>query len=307
MSQARRDYLATVASLESAIDSPSAIDGLPHEVDHNNAARLIRRGLMVVSYSALEDFLKGRTDEVLATVASGHVPFSDLPEPLRQMTTESALESLTRTFRRIRAAGDDVMQVVHQVAGEVASTASAAYALSGYGFGRGEANLSSEFIKKMMMGFNLNNPWGQVNLLSQRANLGAGNLEAELKTYLQKRNEAAHTSIANVESSHLQSFRAVSVAIAFGFDNAISRAARLLSRGDPRILSARFDAEADLELVYIEPRRSGFAAKRERDKRAMGVRPTSRDAWTLAKAAAPSLPILQSANALAGLDLNWEC
>lgn len=95
MPTAKQNFLERLFIIEKTLSTPNILDGLPTQTEHNNIARLLRNGLAVVGFVALEDFIKNRAIEILNEIASSHIPFSNLTEDLRYFSTVDVLKSST--------------------------------------------------------------------------------------------------------------------------------------------------------------------------------------------------------------------
>lgn len=75
MSNARSLFNSRIASLVNSLGIDAVQTRPLTEQAHNDVARMLRNGLAVVGFAALEDFIKSRVSEVLSEVGPTNVPF----------------------------------------------------------------------------------------------------------------------------------------------------------------------------------------------------------------------------------------
>ena len=78
MPTAKHNFLERLFTIKKSLYIPNVIDGLPTETEHNNIARLLRNGLAVVGFVALEDFIKNQDDHQRYIVLTNQQPLSQL-------------------------------------------------------------------------------------------------------------------------------------------------------------------------------------------------------------------------------------
>lgn len=222
MSMARGQFLARISSLIRSLKIEAVASKPLTEKAHNDVARMLRNGLAVVGFAALEDFLKSRTSEVLTDVGRTHVPFRDLPEKLRFATTYEAISALSYQLS-IRAKADR-MAYVQEHAQKIASTATGAYELTPHALGFDQANLPDDAIRSVLKSFLIDDPWREMTKLSSRVGLIALPLEETYRSAALRRNRAAHVAHADTPQTDLVQFTKEALAIAMSFDALLSRA-----------------------------------------------------------------------------------
>jgi hypothetical protein len=222
MSSARAQFLARMSSLIRSLRIDAVSSKPLTEQAHNDVARMLRNGLAVVGFAALEDFLKSRTSEILTEVGRTHVPFRDLPERLRFATTFEAISALSYQLS-IRAKADRIAYV-QEHAQKIASTATGAYELTPHALGYDQANLAEDAIRAVLKSFLIDDPWGEMTRLASRIGLISLPLEETYKSAALRRNRAAHVAHADTPQTDLVQFTKEALAIAIAFDALLSRA-----------------------------------------------------------------------------------
>lgn len=209
-----------------ALKMSSSIDAVQNksltEHAHNNVAKMLRNGLAVVGFAALEDFVKSRVSEVLKEIGPTGVKFEDLPDKIRIATTYGALSALS--YQLTLQADSDRISYIQEQASKLASTASSAYDLTPYAFVYSQPNLKVDSIKDILKSFGINDPWGQMTQISSRLGLAALPLAETFKGAAIRRHKAAHVAHADTPQTDLAQFVKEALAIAISFDSLISHA-----------------------------------------------------------------------------------
>lgn len=228
-------FLERIHSLDKSANIESVTNRALSDHIHNNVAKMLRNGLAVVGFAALEDFIKSRTSEVLSEVGRTGVSFRDLPERLRNAATVDAVDAFSYQLS-IRPKTDRI-SYIQEHAQKVASTSSTAYELTPHAFGYDQANLQDGTVKEILKSFKIDDGWNQISQLASRLGLTALPLDETFKGAALRRHRAAHVAHADTPQSDLLQFVREAYAIAIGFDALISKALACLWMHDPRYLT----------------------------------------------------------------------
>ncbi|CAK1694489.1 RiboL-PSP-HEPN domain-containing protein [Vibrio crassostreae] len=245
MSSAKDDFLNRINSLHKSIHSESVTNRIPtpENSEHNAIAKILRNGLAVVSFAALEDFIKQRSSEVMSVIGTTTVPFSSLPEKLQNASTYEAVKALSFQLQQ-REKTDKTPYIQHH-ASKIASTTTSSFALSEHTFGYDQSNVTSETIKKTLACMNVNNPWLQMTRIASRLSLTGLPLEETFRSASKRRHRAAHVAAADTPQSDIQQFVLEAFAIAIAFDLLISKALSKLSSGEANYLNGTAKVNAE--------------------------------------------------------------
>lgn len=228
-------FLERIHSLDRSAKIESVTNRALSDHAHNSVARMLRNGLAVVGFAALEDFIKSRTSEVLGAIGRTGVPFRDLPEKLKNAATVDAVDAFAYQLS-IRAKTDRI-SYIQEHAQKVASTLNTAYEITQHAFGYSQANLQDSTVKEILKSFKVEDAWGQMSQLASRLSLTALPLEETFRGAALRRNRAAHVAHADTPQSDLSQFVREAFAMAIGFDALISKALSLLYAHDRNYLS----------------------------------------------------------------------
>lgn len=267
MSIARSDFLNRLNVLARTLAEPFVQDGALQDVEKNEVARLVRNGLAVAGFSHLEAFLRGRSSEVLASISSSGIAFSQLPVKVQHASTVGLIKTLQA---RVKIYSDDASRVafVQQQGNYIASTASTPFVLSDLAFGYEGSNLSSGVVKDLLSAFRVKDGWGQISALAAKVGLGALSLATAFENAARRRHASAHVAMAPTPYGDLISFLGEARAIAFGFDLMLSTALIKIRQRDPTYLPKGEISEADVKLVLVEKTRRGFRLRDSGSRRA---------------------------------------
>lgn len=221
----RDDYLFRYQAFNSSLKSDAILARDNTAVLHNKSAQLFRNGLAVVGFTSLEDFIKKRTSEALNTLSSLNLPFSSLPEKVRDACTIGSLKSIA--FQAgLRKEKADKLAFIHDATLKVSSTQQTAtpFQLYELAFGYEASNINKDTIRDILKAFMVSDPWNQIDLLSSRIGLGGRNLSNSFDNAAVSRHQAAHTVNADTPQLDLEDFLKDSVSIALGFDALLTMA-----------------------------------------------------------------------------------
>ncbi|WP_082356708.1 HEPN domain-containing protein [Pseudomonas nunensis] len=256
MPQAKTLFLERMTALRKSVSIDAVTNKDLSQTEHNSIARMLRNGLAVVGFAALEDFIKSRTSEVLNDVGRSGVPFQDLPEKLRNAATIEAVSALSYQLS-IRQKADRISYIQEQAL-KLASTANTAYELTPHAFGYNQANVQDGTILDILKSFKIENPWGQMSQLSSRLSLTALPLNETFKGASLRRHRAAHVAHADTPQTDLSQFVREAFAVAIGFDALISKALSRLKAHDLDYLSGNTTIDStSIKIRTIKPE-SGF-------------------------------------------------
>jgi hypothetical protein len=270
MSTARNNFLQRIRAFKVALNEPALISRGPEFVDHNSTARLLRNGLAVVGFASLEDFLKSRLSEVLSRVGNSHIPFDDLPDPLKEAAVFGALRALVFQGEMKKRQKDDYLSFIQEHSKLIGSTATAAYEISGISLASDRSNLNAADVGHILKVFKVQDGWGNINRLAQRVGLGAPSLNDSFTQAAMRRHKAAHSASADTEITHLTSFVPQAVAVALAFDALVSTSLhKFLIREAAFLSDGGGVSQADVTIRFLDCEGNDWREIREGAPRAV--------------------------------------
>ncbi|MFB6722727.1 hypothetical protein ACFCV3_21300 [Kribbella sp. NPDC056345] len=307
MSVSRHNFLERVRAVEDALGQSLLIDQSLTDTSHNSRARVLRNGLMVVTFSALEDFIRERSTEILAVVSRTSLKFDELPRDLAVAATVEAMRAAHSRAVMASRQGDDPVPILQGAASEIASTSSGPLSISRFALGHAGANIGADEVGNILKTLHAADPWNEITALGSRVGLGSVPLRDAYAQGMRLRNQAAHRASANIQPSELSAFCQHAKAIALGFDFLVSRAARLLHDSTAGFaLQARPKLAQDISIIFIDHDGKKFVSKREGVARAMKHESDEKTAWLYAVSKArPKFEAIVLRDR-SGMPMKWE-
>jgi hypothetical protein len=268
MPSAKQNFLDRIIHIYKSLTIETLNDKATTEFEHNNIARLLRNGLAVVGFVALEDFIKSRTGEVLSEIGRSTVPFNSLPEKIRVSTTLESLKSLER-LSKFEGSISDRMLLIQNESKKIASTLDTSFELTQYAFGYKSSNISSDDIKDILNAFLVKDVWRKMTDVSRRANIISLPLENSFKNAATRRHTAAHSGNSSIPINDLNQYVKEALAIAISFDCFITRCLSEIKSHNLSYLTNSFVIdEKKINLSKIELDSKKWKYKRENQTRA---------------------------------------
>jgi hypothetical protein len=236
MPTAKQNFLERLFIIEKTLSTPNILDGLPTQTEHNNIARLLRNGLAVVGFVALEDFIKNRAIEILNEIASSHIPFSNLTEDLRYFSTVDVLKSVMR-IAKFETNKIDKISFVQNETRVISSSLNTSYDLNKYTFGFSNSNIDKDEIKKILKAFNISDSWNKQTALASIIGITSLPLENSFTNAASRRHQAAHDTSSTIPIGDLIQYINEAIAIALTFDALLSHSKTKLINDNTAFLS----------------------------------------------------------------------
>jgi len=219
-----RDRLRTLSTtLEiDAVTNKSLTD-----IPHNESAKMLRNGLAVVGFNALEDFVKTRTSEILSEIGKSGIKFSELPRKLQCATTFRAVKALGYQLTLKDNEQDRIIYIQEQAL-KISSTANTAYELFPHSFGYDIANIKDDTVSEILKSFLIEDAWKEMTIIGSKIGLIALPLKEAFNNAAQRRHQAAHVAQTDTPQNDIKQFISEAFAIAISFDCFISKALSLI-------------------------------------------------------------------------------
>jgi hypothetical protein len=250
---AKSELFERLKYLESALNLPETIDVGISPSEHNGRANLLRKGLGIVAFNILEDFIKNRASEGLEFISSSGVEFSNLPPKLQEASTLSAWSSvLFRAKIEKKGGSSGWLSLLQDEAANIHSTKSTTYKLSGYSLVSASSNIGAEEVSDMLAAFGIAGGWATLKRVSDAIGGGLPDLNQSYKNAADRRHKAAHTAPFQYDHGWLAGLRQEIVTIAACIDILLSALCRL-TKANPKIPLAEHHAADHLSFRFLEP------------------------------------------------------
>lgn len=230
MSLARQEFLVRLDTLVACLSEGNLNDGPPTEHLRNQVAGMMRQGLAVLTFAALESFVRERTAECLKGFDPNAIAFADLSDEIQRAATLGAIEGLV--FRSKFEDSSNRHNWAFKQLKSIASSDTTLANISHLSFGSNKANLDEDDISKVLKAFGIENAWPNITDVAKRAGMG-GLLDAKAQFVQIKktRHSSAHDVALNVPHADLSSSIRAICGIGIGFDLLLSHALTIHNKG----------------------------------------------------------------------------
>lgn len=248
---AKTELLHRLAYLDTAINTESLIDEGIIMSPHNGVARLLRKGLGIVAFNMLEDFIKKRTEEALLKLAASGISFNNLTEAMKEFTTIGALKSLAAHINFLRRDPSvDIRALLQQETQHISSTRTSTFTLSKYSFVYLGSNIQSKEIKDLLSAFGIPDCWRTLKSVSDAIGGGIPDLAVAFQNASSRRNQAAHNASFDYLHSWLVNLKREIIAISASLDIILTAKCRQVIRTPSNPLD-HIPVNDDLKYRYL--------------------------------------------------------
>jgi len=215
---AKDELISRLEYLSAAKDLPELIDiGIVQDT-HNGVANLLRKGLGIVAFNILEDFIKKRSGEALTRVSASGIGFGKLPLKLQDAAIMDALTSLAFRAKIEKKDGGDWRKLVQNEALKIHSTGKPVFELSDLSLASSSSNVSADEVTQVLGAFGLSGGWAVLKKISDSIGGGLPDLGQAYKNAASRRHSCAHEANFNYDYAWLASIKSEILAIAASLD-----------------------------------------------------------------------------------------
>jgi hypothetical protein len=258
-SKARADFISRLDAYDAAAKLSALASTSPNPL--KDPGRLLRNGLMIVGFAALEDFLRTRSAELVGRIRGQKTRFEDLPPSFQEVTTEGAIKAAPTALRWTRAGLSLVS--IQEFGRALASTMRQPYRLTGLGLYGHRPNVGHDDVSAALKSFGVGGGWTAINAMARRAGLPGLALHEDFQRIHERRNAAAHQADAAILQTELFDLVLPALAIAFAYDALLSRATRMLTDGTMTKASLVTVTEANVVLRFLDRGVAGWEEREE--------------------------------------------
>jgi hypothetical protein len=258
-------FCERISTIRSAIDNFGLRDLPPMPLNnvHNASVRVVRNGLAVQTFNTLEDFLRARMGEALASISQSSVQFANLPPALQKASTIDVISAIQFQLK--------LQEVTNRVAftqansRRIGTTVNPPLDLPNLAFFHSSANISHEHFRDGLKAFSVKDPWAQVAGLFSRWGVSAVPGETLFHELANRRHKAAHEPTASVSEVDLRQSLRDAATLAAGFDILLSHCLRkiLLLNEPPSPSTFLLTDHKTIAARFIRYSKSRYGEKRE--------------------------------------------
>ncbi len=271
MSVSRKTFCERIATIKDAVANFNLQDlpPVPANLSHNKSARVIRNGLAVQCFNIFEDFVRGRTEEILLGISSSGVAFASLPEELRKASTVDVIQAIQFQLKLQDKANR--ISYVQDYSDKISSTKLAVFQLPDLAFFHSGSNISKEQFRDALGALSVDKPWSQISGLCSRFGISGLPAEDVFQSFAQRRHNAAHDPNASVSEVDLQQSLTDATGLASCFDILASHCARLIATLSSPIpaTTVLIKDHATIPLRFVKYLNGQFREIKERGKKAI--------------------------------------
>lgn len=255
---AKQELFSRLEYLDAAVGLPQVIDEGIVPTTHNGVANLLRKGLGIVAFNILEDYIKNRSREALKFLSDSGILFEKLTESLQRAAITGVLSALSTRATLLQRGGEDWKTLVQDESLKIHSTKSSPFEISPYSFFSINSNINASEIPDLLAAFGVGGVWNILKNISDQIGGGLPDLAQAYKNAADRRNRAAHTASFRYDYQWLQGIKNEILAIAASLDIVLTARCRQISDnlGTP---IADHDIREALNFRFLE--RSGMTFK----------------------------------------------
>lgn len=215
---AKDELLGRLEHLSAAKDLPELIDRGIIPDTHNGVANLLRKGLGIVAFNILEDFIKKRSSEALSRISASRIEFVKLPVKLQDAAVLDALSSLVFRARIEKKDGGDWRTLIQNESLKIHSTGKPVFELSELSLASSGSNVTVDEVPQILGAFGLSGGWAALKKISDAIGGGLPDLGQAYKNAASRRHSCAHEANYNYDYLWLASIKSEILAIAASLD-----------------------------------------------------------------------------------------
>ncbi|HBO5139327.1 hypothetical protein GHU06_00590 [Pseudomonas aeruginosa] len=215
---AKDELLGRLEHLSAAKELPVLIDVGIVQSTHNGVANLLRKGLGIVAFNILEDFIKKRSSEALSRVSASRISFSKLPVKLQEAAILEAVSSLAFRAKLEKKEGGDWRTLIQAESLKIHSTGKAVFELSDFSLASSGSNVTAEEVNQILSAFGVSGGWAILKKVSDSIGGGLPDLSQSYKNAASRRHSCAHEANFNYDYLWLGAIKSEILAIAASLD-----------------------------------------------------------------------------------------
>lgn len=249
---AKSDLFTRLQYLNAAIPLPPLIDVGIAISEHNGVANLLRKGLGIVAFNILEDFIKNKSAEALDSLSTSLLPFGHLTDTLQDAAISGALNALSSKSSTNKRDGNDWKTIIQQETLKIHSTQNPTYQLSKYSLMNSGSNVTASEVSDFLRAFGLSGGWTLLKNVSDNIGGGLPDLGQAYQNASQRRHNAAHAANFQYNYLWLSNIKNEILAICASLDILITAKCRQVVREPAKIMSDH-DINTELNYRFLEP------------------------------------------------------
>jgi hypothetical protein len=248
---AKSELIERLKYIDSAASLPTLIDNGIAQSEHNSVANLLRKGICIVAFNILEDYIKKKAIESLDILALTGISYTNLSDFLQESAINGALTSLNFQARILKGDGQDYKLTIQEETRKIASTIGSPFELSKYTLLSSGSNVTSDEIGDFLRAFGITGGWRLLKTISDSVGGGIPDLAVAFRLASQRRHSCAHSANFNYDYTWLTNLKTEILSICSAIDIAISARCRQATR-NPNLPLVSHDLNNELKFRFLE-------------------------------------------------------
>ena len=248
---AKTELLERLEYIDTAVGLAQVIDVGVAPSPHNSVANLLRKGLCIVAFNILEDYIKNKANEALAELATSTITYSNLPDFLQEEAVVKALKSLNFQIGILKNSVPDIRPIIQTETKKISSTALFPFEFSKYTLLSSGSNIGGGEVTDVLKAFGITGGWAQLKNISDSIGGGIPDLSQAFNNASARRHSSAHSASFNYNHSWLRNLKSEILAIAASIDIAVSVRCRQ-ARTKPLVKLDTHDLNSDMNFIFFE-------------------------------------------------------
>ncbi|RDV16866.1 hypothetical protein DXT99_01770 [Pontibacter diazotrophicus] len=254
---AKSDLFTRLQYLNAAVNLPTLIDNGINITEHNGVANLLRKGLGIVAFNILEDFIKDKSLESLNTLSNSGLAFDNLTSFLQDSAIIGALNALAFRSNMLKKESSDWRTLIQEETLKIHSTSREMYEISKYSLVYAGSNISANEIADLLKAFGMSGGWGLMKEVSDGIGGGLPDLAQAYKNAASRRHNAAHTASFQYDYVWIANIKNEILTIAAALDILLTARCRQVNSNLIKKIEEH-DIRSALNYRFLEPKNTTY-------------------------------------------------
>ena len=271
---AKETLLKRLEHLEYLVNHPQGIliDNGVAPTQHNDGANMLRKGLGIIVFNILEDFVKNKVAEFLAVLPTTGIAFDKLTVKLQDASIIDALNAIAEKARLEKKDDPDNWRgLIQDEAFKIHSTKNSNYEISKFSLVSTGSNVSEQDVSSLIKALGITGGWQSLKGVAD-AYGGGGYLDLAqvYKNLSSRRNKAAHDASFMYEYTWLSEAKNQLLILSSSIDILLTATYRLVNVDNSKAME-RHDVSSMLNYRFLEESRAGFRETKQINGRARKI------------------------------------
>jgi hypothetical protein len=251
MMSAKDELFDRIKYLDYAIKQSNLIDNGIAQSEHNGAANILRKGLGIVAFNILEDFIKNKTIEALTQVANSGIEFSNLTSKLQNASILEALQALVFRAKLTKKEGGDWKALIQEETLKIHSTKNQHFEFSQFSLLSSNSNVLTDEVPELLTAFGITGGWTKLKSVSDSIGGGIPDLNMSYRNASERRHNSAHLASFRYEYTWLSQIKRDIISISASIDILLTARCRQIRRNLLSEISIH-NIDNDLNYHFLE-------------------------------------------------------